>query len=301
MKQLKYIVTEATAGERLDKTLANEYPSFSRQQLQGWIKTAFVKVNGNNAKPKYLCKIDDVIELAIPTPKIEKIEPEKMDIAIIYEDEYLIVINKPKGLLVHPTHTVKSGTLVNGLMYHAEKLSTIGGEERPGIVHRLDQDTSGVLVVAKDNDTHEFLKEQFKNQTAIRKYEAIVFGQIQHETGIIRAPIGRNPENRLKMAVVENGKPAETHFTVIQHFDQYTHVLCELKTGRTHQIRVHMKYMNHPIVGDQIYARKKSKISSGQALFARQLIFVHPKTKEFMTFEIERPAYFDNILLKLDK
>src|SRR5699024_1995739 len=186
------------------------------------------------------------------------------------------VINKPKGLLVHPTPTVTSMTLVNGLMYHCSQLSDIGGNERPGIVHRLDKDTSGILVIAKDNKTHEHLKNQFQTKTVKRIYEAICFGVMSHTKGVIKAPIGRNPNNRLQMAVVPSGKKAETHFRVLTKYRQHTHVECELKTGRTHQIRVHLKYMNHPIVGDEVYCRKKTNLIKGQALFAKQLGFIHP-------------------------
>src|SRR5699024_9827592 len=214
-------------------------------------------------------------------------------------DDYLLVANKPKGMLVHPTHQVKTSTLVNALKYHCDTLSDISGEDRPGIVHRLDQETSGLLVVAKDNQTHEALKVQFQEQTVLRVYEAVTYGVIQHHQGIIQAPIGRNPKNRLQMAVVTGGKESETHFRVLQRFQQYTHVECELKTGRTHQIRVHLKYMDHPVVGDELYTRKKTGLVKGQALFAKKLGFVHPYTKEHMQFEIEQPAYFKHLLEKL--
>lgn len=299
MKQV-YTVTEENNGVRLDKLLTNLNDEYSRQQVQTWIKKQNVKVNNEQTKANYRCKTDDIIEWNIVEEDIQiTIEAENIPLQILYEDEYLLVINKPKGMLVHPTHTVKSGTLVNALKYYTKQLSTIGGEERPGIVHRLDQDTSGALVVAKDDATHEYLKNQFKNKSVLRIYEAVVFGVIPHDKGVIKAPIGRNPKNRLEMAVVSSGKEAETHFQVLHRYSQYTHVQCELKTGRTHQIRVHMKYMNHPIIGDELYCRKKSSLIKGQALFARELGFIHPKTEEWMSFVVEHPSYFKHLLERL--
>lgn len=297
----EYIVTEKDEGVRLDKLLTLKNNNYSRQQIQSWIKNKNVTVNEREEKANYRCKLNDKIKWEIPVEKVMTINPENIPLTILYEDNYLLVINKPKGMLVHPTPTVRTNTLVNGLKYHSAHLSNLSGEERPGIVHRLDKDTSGVLVVAKDNDTHEHLKNQFKNQTVTRIYEAIVFGVIPHEQGIIKAPIGRNPKNRLEMAVVEDGKQAETHFKVLHRFSQYTHIECELKTGRTHQIRVHMKYMNHPIIGDEIYARKKTSLIKGQALFAKQLEFVHPKLEKVMSFTVPQPTQFKNLLIHLAK
>lgn len=296
-----YIVTEKEQGDRLDKIVKHLNETYSRQQIQAWIKQKNVTVNEEVQKANYRLKSGDQIAWRIPEEKQLMIEKEDTPLDILYEDDFLLVINKPKGMLVHPTPTVKKNTLVNALKFHTSSLSDLGGEERPGIVHRLDQDTSGALVVAKDNKTHEHLKNQFKNHSVIRIYEAVVFGVIAHDKGIIKAPIGRNPKKRLEMAVVKNGKQAETHFQVLQRFKQYTHVQCELKTGRTHQIRVHMKYMNHPIVGDEVYCRKKSTLIKGQALFAKQLSFVHPYTKERLTFIVEYPPYFNNLLEKIMK
>lgn len=299
MNKNQYKITEEDEGVRLDKLLTIVNESYSRHQVQTWIKNKDVTVNNQPQKANYRCKQNDLIEWHIQEVKQEKVEPEKIPLDILYEDDDVIVINKPKGMLVHPTQTVKSNTLVNALKFHTTHLSDLGGEERPGIVHRLDQDTSGALVIAKDNETHAHLKNQFKNKSVIRIYEAVVFGVMAHDKGVIKAPIGRNPKNRLEMAVVSGGKEAETHFRVIKRFQQYTHVQCELKTGRTHQIRVHMKYIQHPIVGDEVYCRKKSPLIKGQALFAKQLRFIHPKTNEWMTFTVEQPPQFKHLLKKL--
>lgn len=294
-------VSQAEASLRLDKLLSTLEPSYSRHQIQHWIKAGFVLVDDREVKANYKCKTDDKISWSIPEVKTVEIKAEPIDLEILYEDDYLLVINKPKGMLVHPTRHINTGTLVNALKYHCQTLSNLSGDERPGIVHRLDKDTSGVLVAAKDNGTHEHLKKQFKDHTVTRIYEAVVFGVIGPNHGIIKAPIGRNPTNRLKRTVVEGGKEAETKFDVLQRFHQYTHVQCELFTGRTHQIRVHMKYMNHPIVGDELYCRKKSQLVHGQALFARELQFVHPQTQKHLTFTVKQPSYFNTLIKKLEK
>lgn len=297
------IITEKEVGERLDKVLVEQDASFSRQQIQTWIKEAYVKVNGKDVKANYRCRLHDelVWEFPLEDEEKRKLHPENIPLTISYEDESILVIDKPKGMLVHPTQTVREGTLVNALLYHYDNLSTISGEDRPGIVHRLDQQTSGIMLIAKDDVSHQHLTEQFKARTVKRIYEALVYGVMQHDNGIIQAPIGRHPKNRLKRAVVENGKEAETHFQVLEYFQDYTHVQCELITGRTHQIRVHLKYMNHPIVGDIVYTRRKQTFNKGQALFARELSFDHPVRGERMTFTVERPTYFQKILDKLRK
>jgi 23S rRNA pseudouridine1911/1915/1917 synthase len=293
-----HIVTGKENGFRIDKLMVTLQANVSRQQMQRWIKDGVVLVNGVVVKPNYKCQSGDKVSWEVPKKVDIPILPEAVGLPILYEDDDLVVINKPKGMLVHPTHQIKTGTLVNALKHHCTELSDLSGEERPGIVHRLDQDTSGVLVVAKNNRTHAHLKEQFKEQSVERIYEAIVFGVVQHESGRIDAPIGRNPKNRLQRAVVSGGKEAETCFRVLRHFKEHTHVECELKTGRTHQIRVHMKYMNHPIVGDEVYSKKTSFIK-GQALFAKRLSFVHPTTNEKMMFAVERPEAFKQLLERL--
>lgn len=297
MKQY-YTITENEVGDRLDKVLVQQDSSVSRQQIQTWMKEQHVTVNDTFVKPNYRCRLNDEIvwEFPVEDNAAINIQPENIPLTILYEDDYLLVINKPKGMLVHPTHKTKKGTLVNALVYRYDTLSTVSGESRPGIVHRLDQQTSGVMVIAKDDTTHVHLSEQFKAKTVTRMYEAIVYGVMQHDQGIIKAPIGRHPKNRLKRTVVENGKEAETHFRVLHYFRDYTHVQCQLMTGRTHQIRVHLKYMNHPIVGDEVYTRRKQQFSHGQALFARELAFEHPKTGERMTFSVEQPTYFKNMI-----
>lgn len=297
----KIQVTEENVNKRLDKILVNQAKSASRQSIQKWIKTGYVQVNGGSQKANYKTKIGDIIEWSVPVEKSREIKAQAYKLDIIYEDEALAIINKPKGVIVHPTHTQTSDTLVNYLLNQFEELSTVNGTERPGIVHRLDKDTSGLLIIAKTDEAHLALQEQFIDQSVYREYEALTFGVLNHDTGIINAPIGRDPKDRLKRAVVETGKEAETHFTVLKRFKQHTHVKCELKTGRTHQIRVHLKYIKHPIIGDTLYVRKKSKLIDSQALFAKKIRFQHPITDESMVFEIEQPAYFTSLLQSLER
>lgn len=296
---MTYEVTSEETGSRLDKLLKQLEQDHSRQSIQKWIKEEYVYVNGKTVKPNYICQSEDILSWSIPVEKEQSVDAENIPLDIKYEDDYLLVINKPKGMLVHPTYHVKTQTLVNALKHHCDTLSDVSGEERPGIVHRLDQHTSGLLVVAKDNETHEALKHQFKEKTVTRIYEAITYGVLHHHQGVIQAPIGRNPKNRLQMTVITGGKEAETQFRVLERFQQYTHVECELKTGRTHQIRVHLKYIDHPVVGDELYTRKKSSLVKGQALFAKRLGFIHPHTNEAVQFDIEQPNYFKHLLEKL--
>lgn len=299
MKQHSHIITESETGIRLDKIMTEVIADQSRQKLQQWIKDGYITVNQQICKPNYNCAEADVIEWSIPEAPVIEIPPEDLPLDILYEDNSLLVINKPKGMLVHPTNKVHTDTLVNALKYHCAELSDLSGSERPGIVHRLDQDTSGLLLVAKNNQVHEKLKEQFQQHSVERVYETVVIGVVQHDKGVIKAPIGRNPKNRLQMAVVPNGKPAETHFKVLQRFREYTHLECELVTGRTHQIRVHLKYLNHPVVGDPLYVRKKSSLMNSQALFAKKLSFYHPELQKQMTFEIPAPEDFKQLLTRL--
>lgn len=296
MKQLDYLVKASEENERLDKLLVTLNRDFSRQQIQTMIKEGLVTVNTKKEKANYRCKENDLIEWTIKEATVREIKAENIPLDILYEDDFLLVINKPKGMLVHPTVTVQSNTLVNALKYHAGALSTIGGEDRPGIVHRLDQHTSGLIVCCKDNATHLHLKDQFKHQSVKRIYEAIVYGDLPHEKGIIQAPIGRDQKNRLKMAVVSGGKEAETRFQVLERFFDYTHVECQLITGRTHQIRVHLNYIKHPIVGDELYSHKKSKLIEHQALFAKTLGFIHPHTKTYVEFSVNQPDDFKKLL-----
>lgn len=294
----RFIVTDAEDNLRLDKLMTFLLPNMSRQKLQTLIKEQSVSVNDTYKKANYKCKKDDVITWKEPEEvMIEPIKAENIPLDILFEDEAIIVVNKPKGMIVHPTETIRSGTLVNALLFHSPQLSTLSGEDRPGIVHRLDQDTSGLLLVAKTNDAHANLKEQFQKRTVKRVYEALVSGHLRNERGIIRAPIGRDAKNRMQMTVLSSGREAETHFVVKEYVQDATIVQCSLVTGRTHQIRVHMKYINHPIVGDKVYGLKRNqKDATGQALYAKQIGFEHPSTKEWMEFEIDRPAYFENLL-----
>ncbi|MFC5557990.1 RluA family pseudouridine synthase [Ureibacillus thermophilus] len=290
------------AGERLDKALSTIHEDWSRTQIAGWIEEGLVMVNGKEVKAKYKVKEGDVVEIEVPEPEELEVIPENLDLDIVYEDEDVIVVNKPKGMVVHPAPGHMTGTLVNGLMYHCKDLSGINGVLRPGIVHRIDKDTSGLLMVAKNDMAHNGLVEQLVNKTVTRKYTALVHGHIPHNKGTIDAPIGRDPKDRQKQAVVDNGKEAITHFQVLERFGgKYTLVECKLETGRTHQIRVHMKYIGYPLVGDPKYGPKKTIDFGGQALHAGVLGFIHPRTKEYLEFEVPLPEDFMNLLEQLRK
>ncbi|WP_067728340.1 RluA family pseudouridine synthase [Oceanobacillus damuensis] len=294
-------VTEEQNKMRLDKLLAEVNPDRSRSQIQTWITKDHVMVNGEPVKANHKCQAGDEIKWSIPEIEALDIKAEAIPLSIVYEDSDLLVVNKPKGMVVHPSAGHQSGTLVNALMHHCHDLSGINGVERPGIVHRIDKDTSGLLLVAKNDHTHVHLSEQLSNKEIKRKYEAIVHGEISHETGMIDAPIGRDPKDRQKMGIVDNGKPAVTHFTVIQRFPDFTHVECQLETGRTHQIRVHMRYIGFPLVGDPKYGQRKTLDADGQALHAKSIGFVHPRTDEWMEFEAEAPAVFREVLDTIEK
>lgn len=297
-----YVVNEEDENNRIDKVLKNYHQDESRAQIQKWIVDEYVTVNDRIIKSNYKCQEGDRIVLQIPEEEQQDILSENIPLKIVYEDDDLIVINKSRGMVVHPTDDQREGTLVNALLYYSKSLSKIGGRERPGIVHRLDKDTAGLLVVAKTNEVHLALVEQFKEKTVERIYEAIVHGVIPHETGVIDAPIGRNPKKRLQMDVVDDGKEAITHFQVLKRYAEFTHIICRLETGRTHQIRVHMSYIDHPLVGDPKYTQlKKTFKDVGQALFAKKLGFTHPIKNEWMEFEVERPDYFKVILTEIDE
>lgn len=301
MNEQQYVVTLEENKTRLDKLLAEQDQEHSRSQIQQWIAEGHVRVNGKTVKANYKCETGDRIEWTEPEPEPLSLEPENIPLDIVYEDEDVIVINKPRGMVVHPSAGHQSGTLVHALLYHCDDLSGINGVERPGIVHRIDRDTSGLLVVAKNDKAHASLAEQLQDKTLSRKYEAIVHGVIEHETGLIDAPIARDPKDRQRMAVVQGGKPAVTHFRVLDRYDRFSHVECRLETGRTHQIRVHMKYIGHPLVGDPKYGPRKTLDIGGQALHAKELGFIHPTTKEYMEFSAPAPAEFVELLGKLDK
>ncbi|MCV9887581.1 RluA family pseudouridine synthase [Metabacillus halosaccharovorans] len=290
-------VSEEYKNERIDKFLSTVNNEWSRTQVQLWIKDGLVKVNDRLIKTNYKCQVDDNIVVEIPEPEALDVVAEEMDLDIYYEDQDVLVVNKPKGMVVHPAPGHMSGTLVNGLMAHCKDLSGINGVLRPGIVHRIDKDTSGLLMVAKNDMAHESLVQQLVDKTVTRRYKALVHGNIQHDHGTINAPIGRDKVDRQSMTVTNvSSREAVTHFHVIDRFEQYTFVECQLETGRTHQIRVHMKYIGYPLVGDPKYGPKKTLPIDGQALHAGILGFEHPRTKEYLEFEAPLPAEFLNVL-----
>lgn len=297
MELLTYKITLEKG--RIDKVLKEAFPQFSRSQLQSWLKEDRVTVNGEITRANYKVKSEDEIVIDRPEPQVIEAVPQDIPLEIIYEDEDVLVINKPQGMVVHPSAGHPDGTLVNALMFHSEKLSSINDVIRPGIVHRIDKDTSGLLMVAKNDEAHEFLVDQLKEKKPLRKYVALVHGDIPHEKGTITAPIGRSKDNRQKQAVVAEGKPAVTHFTVLERFEGFTLVECQLETGRTHQIRVHMDYIGFPIAGDPFYGPKKTLPGNGQFLHAKTLGFEHPRTHEIMTFSTELPEIFQETLSNL--
>ncbi|MCI7677854.1 MAG: RluA family pseudouridine synthase [Streptococcus orisratti] len=286
------------SGNRLDKALA-DLTTLSRSQANEEIKKGTVLVNGKAAKAKYAVKVGDVITYEIPEDEILDYEAEDIPLDIIYEDEDVAVINKPQGMVVHPAAGHTSGTLVNALMYHIKDLSTINGVVRPGIVHRIDKDTSGLLMIAKNDISHKALAEELKDKKSLRKYLAIVHGNLPNDRGMIEAPIGRSEKDRKKQAVTAKGKEAVTRFQVLERFGNYTLVELTLETGRTHQIRVHMAYIGHPVAGDPLYGPRKTLKGQGQFLHARTLGFTHPRTGEVMTFTAEAPAIFQERLEEL--
>ncbi|WP_371068416.1 RluA family pseudouridine synthase [Sediminibacillus sp. JSM 1682029] len=301
MTNSSHTVQANQTGMRIDKLLAEVNEGASRSQVQEWIKDGLVYVDGSLVKSNHKCLEGEKITWEVPEPEEMEIKAEDIPLPIVYEDSSLLVVNKPKGMVVHPSPGHYNGTMVNALLYHCHDLSGINGVIRPGIVHRIDKDTTGLLVVAKNDQAHLSLAEQLKDKTMSRKYQAIVHGDIQHEYGTIDAPLGRDPKDRQKQAVVRDGRSAVTHFQVIDRFGSYTHVECVLETGRTHQIRVHMKYIGHPLAGDPKYGPKKTLDVEGQALHAGLLGFTHPQTGERMEFEAPLPDELQTILAKLRK
>ncbi|MEW8969133.1 MAG: RluA family pseudouridine synthase [Mesobacillus sp.] len=296
MEKMEHIISEEQAGDRIDKVVSTLDADWSRSQVQQWIKDGNVLVNGAQIKTNYKCSLDDKLEISIPDPEVLDVIPEEMDLEIFYEDADVLVVNKPKGMVVHPAPGHMTGTLVNGLMAHCKDLSGINGVLRPGIVHRIDKDTSGLLMVAKNDMAHESLVNQLVAKSVTRKYKALVHGNIQHDHGTIDAPLGRDQKDRQSMTVVDNGKHAVTHFNVLERFKDFTFVECQLETGRTHQIRVHMKYIGYPLAGDPKYGPKKTLDLGGQALHAGLLGFEHPRTGEYLEFEAPMPEYFVKLL-----
>ena len=275
---MKIIITSDDQGQRLDALLTTKVDDISRTDIQNRLKSGHILVNQKQVKPNYKVKTGDEIEFFEREDVESDIVPENLHLDIVYEDEDLAVVNKPRGMVVHPAAGHASGTLVNGLMYQLDHLSGINGELRPGIVHRIDMDTSGLLMVAKNDIAHRHLVEQLMAKTVTRKYTALVHGVIPHNLGTIEAPIGRNPKERQEMAVVDDGKDAVTHFNVLERFKDFTLVECVLETGRTHQIRVHMKYIGYPLAGDPKYGPRKTIETDGQLLHAGVIGFIHPKT-----------------------
>ena len=302
MNQKLLITNSDYIGLRLDKVLASEFKDRSREFIMRLIDDKQVFVNGKNVKNSYRVKENDEITINVPEAKNLDATPQDIPLDIVYEDDDIIVINKPRDLVVHPSNGHEDGTLVNALLAHCTNLSGINGVKRPGIVHRIDKDTTGLLVVAKNDYAHEFLAKQLEDHTLHREYIALVKGVIKEEDGKIIAPIGRDKYNRQKMAVdVKNGKPAVTHFHVLKRFNQYTLISCVLETGRTHQIRVHMNYIGYPIEGDPVYGPKSHLLfDKGQLLHAEKLILIHPKTKKKMTFTAPLPKDFQDVIDNLE-
>lgn len=301
MNDYVFIVKDESEGERIDKCLNTYLDMFSRSFLQKLIKDEKVFVNGESVKSNYKVKTDDTIALTIPESVELNVEAENIPLDILYEDDAIVIVNKPKGMVVHPAAGHYSGTLVNALLYHCKSsLSGINGIMRPGIVHRLDKDTTGSLVVCKNDTAHLQIAEQLANHTFTRIYIAIVYGVMKEDEGVINKPIGRHPKDRKKMAINPKGRIAVTHFKVIERFKNYTLVECRLETGRTHQIRVHMSSIGYPILGDEVYSSRKVPFSlQGQTLHAMTIGFIHPNSKDYKEFNAPLPEYFEELISKL--
>ena len=294
----KELTLNLEKSDRLDKVLTAEL-GISRSIVQSWLKADLVKVNGEFVKSNYKAQNGDVVTILKKEEEVVTIQPENIPLDIIYEDDVLIVVNKPSGMVVHPSKGHYSGTLVNALLYHSNSLSDSTSEEiyRPGLVHRIDKDTSGLLVIAKNNDVHQKLAQQIAENKMNREYIAIVDGHFAHETGVIDAPLSRHQTNRLKRVVEKGGKHAVTHFEVLDSFVDYSLVSCRLETGRTHQIRAHMEFIKHPIVNDPLYHPKgKNATAFGQFLHAKTLSFTHPVSGETLTFQVDPPKEFENFI-----
>lgn len=303
MKMESFEVEAEQEGERLDKFLSIIYPEFSRAFFQKLIKSKQVSVNKTPQKASYCVKIDDIVTVEIPDAVETTIEPENIPLDILYEDDDVLIVNKPKGMVVHPSAGHYSGTLVNAIMYHCkDTLSGINGEIRPGIVHRIDMDTTGSLIVCKNDEAHVNIAQQIKEHSVNRIYVGIVCGNVKEDSGTVEGAIGRHPIERKKMAINEkNGKPAITHYKVLERFKNYTYMQFKLETGRTHQIRVHMASIGHPLLGDTLYSsgRLPFKHLQGQCLHAKTIGFIHPKTGEYMEYSAPLPEYFEKLLCLL--
>ena len=293
-----FIVDESTDHIRIDKYLNELLPDQSRSYIQKLLKDGHILVNNSIIKPNYKVRADDRIQIDIPEPIEANIEAENIPLDIIYEDKDVLIVNKPKEMVVHPAPGNYSGTLVNALMHHCkDSLSNINGVLRPGIVHRIDKNTTGCLIVCKNDQSHNFVADQLSEHSINRIYVGIVCGVLKDDEGTIDAPIGRNKRDRKLMSVNEDGKRAITHYKVLKRFRDYTLVQFKLETGRTHQIRVHMAHINHPLLGDDQYGRQKCKFNlTGQCLHAKTIGFIHPSTKEYVEFEVDEPEYFKHLL-----
>lgn len=302
MNNFEFTIDSNNTSLRIDKFLSENIPDTTRSVIQGYIMDGCVTVNNVAVNKNYKTRLNDIIVVSVPDPVELEAIPENIPLDIIYEDNDVIVVNKPKGMVVHPAAGNYTGTLVNALLYHCkDSLSGINGVLRPGIVHRIDKNTSGLLIVAKNDISHKGLAEQIKEHSFARQYETIVYGNIKDDTGTINQPIGRNPYDRKKMAVTpQNSKNAVTHFKVLERFNEFTHLAVNLETGRTHQIRVHMAYINHPVAGDDVYGPKKviTKLN-GQCLHARKIGFIHPVSGEYLEFTSDLPEYFTSFLNEL--
>lgn len=299
----EYFTVENQEGERIDRYLSEEMEDRSRSYIQKLIKDQYVIVNQKPVKANYRLSLGDMVEITLPEAKEPDIIPENIPLDILYEDQDIIIVNKPKQMVVHPAPGHYSGTLVNALMYHCgQELSGINGTMRPGIVHRIDMDTTGSLIVCKNDMAHQSLSEQLKVHSIKRVYVAIVHGNIKEDNGTVNAPIGRHPTERKKMSIhTKNGKNAITHYKVLERFGEYTYIQCELETGRTHQIRVHMASIGHPLVGDQVYGPRKCPFPKlqGQTLHAKTLGIIHPRTGEYLEINAPLPDYFIELLDRL--
>lgn len=304
MERFEFLIEDKEAGIRIDRVLADRMKEQSRSYLQKLLKDQQVSVNEKQVKANYKVQSGDCICVMLPDMEVPDIVPQEIPLDILYEDDYLLVVNKPKGMVVHPSAGHMDGTLVNAVLAHCRgNLSGINGVLRPGIVHRIDRDTTGALLICKDDSTHRDLAEQLKVHSIRRRYRAVVYGNFKDDEGTVEGPIGRHPTDRKKMAInPKNGKDAVTHYQVLERFGNATYIECRLETGRTHQIRVHMSSIGHPLLGDEIYGdRRNAYHLQGQALHAMVLGFVHPHTGEYMEFEAPLPEYFVKLLDKLRK
>ena len=299
MNEVVFEITPEMEGERIDKCISNYVETLSRSYIQKIIKEGKAYINDAPVKSNYKVRVDDKVQFTIPDCEEPDIPPQDIPLDIIYEDKDVLIVNKPKNMVVHPAPGHYEGTLVNAIMYHCHNdLSGINGVLRPGIVHRIDKDTTGSLIICKNDEAHRKIAEQLKEHSITRKYSAIVYGRISNDEGVVDAPIGRHPTDRKKMAINErNGKPAITHYKVLERFEKYTYIECQLETGRTHQIRVHMTSIGHPLLGDEVYGNAKCPFKlEGQTLHAMTIGFIHPSTNQYVEYEAPLPEYFERLL-----